>query len=117
EVEQRMRIGDRYKELLADLPHGAGTVTVREDCGSVWAQFTVLVPNRDKVIAQLNNAGIPTAVHYPRPIHQQPAYVQFAVEGATPVSEQLAQQVLSLPMHPDLDLVTQETIANALRSA
>lgn len=117
EVEQRIQIGDRYKALLANLPGGARTVTVREDRTSVWAQFTVVVPNRAEVVTTLKDAGIPTAIHYPRPIHQQPAYEQYAVLGETPVSEQLAQQVLSLPMHPDLDIETQDRIASTLRSA
>jgi Predicted pyridoxal phosphate-dependent enzyme apparently involved in regulation of cell wall biogenesis len=117
EIEQRIKIGARYQELLADLPGGARTVTVRPDRTSVWAQFTVMVPNRDQVSAALKAAGIPTAVHYPRPIHAQPAYQQFAVEGATPVSDELAQQVLSLPMHPDLDTDTQDFIVNTLRDA
>lgn len=117
EIEQRIKIGARYQELLANLPGGARTVTVRPDRTSVWAQFTVMVPNRDQVSAALKAAGIPTAVHYPRPIHAQPAYQQFAVEGATPVSDELAQQVLSLPMHPDLDTDTQDFIVNTLRDA
>ena len=59
-----------------------------------------MVPNREAVIAQLKEAGIPTAVHYPRPIHAQPAYEQYAEgAGATPVSDDLAARVMSLPMH------------------
>jgi UDP-2-acetamido-2-deoxy-ribo-hexuluronate aminotransferase len=117
-VEQRIKIGARYQQLLADLPGGARTVTVRPDRDSVWAQFTVMVPNREAVIARLKEAGIPTAVHYPRPIHAQPAYAQFcAGENETPVSDQLAARVMSLPMHPDLDDATQDTIIAALRAA
>lgn len=117
EVAERIRIGARYQELLADLPNGARTVTVRPDRTSVWAQFTVMVPDRDAVIAKLKEAGIPTAIHYPRPIHAQPAYAQYAEEGATPVSDELAAQVMSLPMHPDLDAATQDRIIDALRAA
>ena len=92
EIAQRIKIGARYQQLLADLPGGACTVTVRPDRDSVWAQFTVMVPNREAVIAQLKEAGIPTAVHYPRPIHAQPAYEQYAEgAGATPVSDDLAR--------------------------
>lgn len=118
EVEQRIKIGARYQQLLADLPSGASTVTVRPDRDSVWAQFTVLVDNREAVIAQLKEAGIPTAIHYPRPIHAQPAYAQYS-EGAnvTPVSDMLAARVMSLPMHPDLDEATQDQIVAALRKA
>ncbi|MPT38335.1 MAG: DegT/DnrJ/EryC1/StrS family aminotransferase [Achromobacter sp.] len=118
EVEQRIKIGARYQELLADLPGGARTVAVRPDRDSVWAQFTVMVPNREAVIASLKEAGIPTAIHYPRPIHAQPAYAEFVTaEGATPVSDTLAATVMSLPMHPDLDEATQDQIVAALRAA
>ncbi|CAP45170.1 lipopolysaccharides biosynthesis aminotransferase [Bordetella petrii] len=118
EIAQRIEIGARYSRLLADLPAGAGTVTVRPDRDSVWAQYTVMVPERDAVQAKLKEAGIPTAVHYPRPIHAQPAYAQFADgPGATPVSDMLAARVMSLPMHPDLDPATQDQIVAALRAA
>lgn len=117
EIEQRIRIGDRYKQLLADLPNNARTVVVGNDRTSVWAQFTVMVLNRDAVISQLKVVGIPTAIHYPHPIHQQPAYKQFAVNSTTPVSDQLAQQVMSLPMHADLDETTQDKIVRELRAA
>lgn len=91
-------------------------MTVRPDRDSVWAQFTVMVPNREQVIAKLKDAGIPTAVHYPRPIHAQPAYAHFAA-GDTPVSDALAATVMSLPMHPDLDAATQDQIVAALKQA
>jgi len=117
EVEQRVRIGARYTELLSRLPEGARTVAVRPDRDSVWAQYTVMVPNREAVQAALKEAGIPTAVHYPRPIHAQPAYTQYAVPGATPVSDELATRVMSLPMHPDLDAGTQDFIVDTLLRA
>ncbi|MFY2994319.1 DegT/DnrJ/EryC1/StrS family aminotransferase [Achromobacter xylosoxidans] len=115
EVEQRIRIGARYQALLADAT-GLRTVTVRPDRDSVWAQFTIIVPNRDAVIAALKAVDIPTAIHYPRPIHAQPAYSRYA-NGATPVSDTLARQVLSLPMHPDLDAATQDHIVRTVIAA
>ncbi|MFY1896632.1 DegT/DnrJ/EryC1/StrS family aminotransferase [Achromobacter xylosoxidans] len=115
EVEQRIRIGARYQALLADAT-GLRTVTVRPDRDSVWAQFTIIVPNRDAVIAALTAVDIPTAIHYPRPIHAQPAYSRYA-NGATPVSDTLAGQVLSLPMHPDLDAATQDHIVRTVIAA
>lgn len=117
ELAQRRSIGARYTELLADLPRGARTVTVRPDRDSVWAQYTLMVPDRDTVQARLKEAGIPTAIHYPRPIHQQPAYAQFAQLDGTPVSTRLAGEVISLPMHPDLDPATQDRIVQAVRQA
>ncbi|MGE8659818.1 MAG: DegT/DnrJ/EryC1/StrS family aminotransferase [Achromobacter sp.] len=115
EVEQRIRLGTRYQALLADAAN-VRTVTVRPDRDSVWAQFTIMVPDRPAMMAALKAADIPTAIHYPRPIHAQPAYSGYA-NGATPVSDMLAAQVLSLPMHPDLDDATQEQIARTVIAA
>jgi len=121
EIEQRIRIGARYLELLATSPafsSGQATpMTVRPDRSSVWAQCTVQVPARDKVIAKLTAAGIPTAVHYPCPIHQQPAYRQYGVGADLSISEKLAGQVLSLPMHPYLDEKQQARIVERLNDA
>jgi UDP-2-acetamido-2-deoxy-ribo-hexuluronate aminotransferase len=117
EVEQRARIGQRYLELLKVLSAGATTLSVATDCSSVWAQFTVLVPQRERIAQYLKEAGVPTAVHYPRPIHLQPAYAELASEGSFPVAESLAQRVLSLPMYPDLDVDTQDHIVKTLRAA
>ncbi|TKR56510.1 DegT/DnrJ/EryC1/StrS family aminotransferase [Allopusillimonas ginsengisoli] len=116
EVEQRIRIGNRYLAHLEDV-RDVQTVTVRDDRTSVWAQFTIMVPNRESIIEKLKAAGVPTAIHYPRPIHQQPAYARYAAEGETPVSEWLAGRVLSLPMHPDLDDQMQDEVIKALRAA
>jgi len=119
EVEQRIRIGVRYLDLLVASPAfssgKASTITVCADRTSVWAQFTVKVPKRDHVTAKLTAAGIPTAVHYPYPIHRQPAYRQYAVDADLRVSETLADQVLSLPMHPYLDEKQQIHIVETLR--
>ncbi|WP_343718651.1 DegT/DnrJ/EryC1/StrS family aminotransferase [Achromobacter dolens] len=115
EVEQRIRIGARYLAQLADAPN-VRTVAVRPGRDSVWAQFTIMVSDRDAVVAALKAADIPTAIHYPRPIHAQPAYSRYA-DGSTPVSEMLAGQVLSLPMHPDLDTATQDHIVRTVSQA
>ncbi|GAB2912849.1 DegT/DnrJ/EryC1/StrS family aminotransferase [Paralcaligenes ginsengisoli] len=116
ELDKRVEIGGRYKALLACMPNDARTVTVRSDRTCVWAQFTLITSNRDEIISRLKEANIPTAIHYPRPIHDQPAYIQYAVSNATPVSDELAQRVLSLPMHPDLDEATQDLIVKTLRA-
>jgi len=118
EIEQRIRIGARYLELLADAPlfaNGqANLPAVRPERSSVWAQFTVKVPKRESLSAKLNIAGIPTAIHYPCPIHQQPAYAQYATGVDLHVSEALARQALSLPMHPYLDADAQDYIVATL---
>ena len=116
ELQRRAKIGARYDALLADVTE-ANRVTVRPDRNSVYAQYTVVVPQRAAVQAALQAAGVPTAVHYPRPLHLQPAYAPFAPPGGCPVSEKLAQQVLSLPMSADLDAADQDRVVSALRLA
>ncbi|MBK1614704.1 aminotransferase DegT [Rubrivivax gelatinosus] len=113
ELERRATIGARYRELLA----GVEQVRVRPDRNSVYAQYTVLVDGREAVQAALKAAGVPTAVHYPVPLHHQPAYAAYAAPGACPVAARLAQRVLSLPMSADLSEADQDTVAAALRRA
>ncbi len=117
EIIARDRIAAIYGEGLA------GDVivpTVIEGATSVWAQYTIRLPagTRDAVSAALKAVGIPTAVYYPKPLHLQTAYRHFPVAGnGLPVSESIAEQVLSLPMHPYLDLPTQTRIIDEVRAA
>jgi dTDP-4-amino-4,6-dideoxygalactose transaminase len=87
---------------------------------SVWAQYTIrLAPGRrDALAAALKAQGIPTAIHYPKPVHKQEAYRKFPLaDGGLPVSERLAEEVISLPMHAYLDEPTQNRIIEAVRGA
>ena len=103
EIAERLRLGARYGQLLAPLQdRGLRLLTVRDDRNCVWAQYTVFVPEREAVQAALKAAGIPTAVHYPRPLHLQPAYAKFCCPDCCPVSVSAGQQVMSLPMSADL---------------
>ena len=118
EIAVRDRIAARYNALLGDLvivPEVPAGLT------SVWAQYTVRLPagcDRDGVAARLKSAGIPTAVYYPKPLHTQTAYRDYPRAGnGLPVSEQLSAEVLSLPMHPYLDELTQERIVAAVKNA
>jgi UDP-2-acetamido-2-deoxy-ribo-hexuluronate aminotransferase len=99
EVDARQRVGARYSRLLA----GAGCETpyIETHNTSVYAQYTIAVGDRDSLIARLGEAGIPTAVHYPVPLHRQPAFTGMPLP-AVPVSETAARRVVSLPMHPYL---------------
>lgn len=118
EVEQRLKLGARYQQSLSTLP--VQRLTVREDRNCVWAQFTVLLENaaqRDAVQAALSAEGVPTAIHYPRPIHLQPAYKQFAPRWSLEHSEQAANRVMSLPMSPDLSQLQQDVVIDSLRRA
>lgn len=117
EIGQRIDVAARYDELLADMPADATILANRPDRTNVRAQYTVSVPQRDKVQAALKSAGVPTAVHYPVPMHRQPAYGNLCCPECCPVSDAMAARVMSLPMSADLDTATQERVVNALMSA
>lgn len=99
EIEQRKEIGALYDELLCGK---VKTVSQRSDRTSVFAQYTVLVENREIIQGQLKALGIPTAVHYPIPLNEQPAYQDLCCPGCTPISHAISSKVMSLPMGPDL---------------
>ena len=113
ELERRAALGARYQQLLQAVEQ----VTVRPDRNSVFAQFTVMVDDRAAVQAALQAAGVPTAVHYPKPLHHQPAYAAHCCPDCCPVSTRLAQRVLSLPMSADLSEADQDRVVAALRAA
>ena len=113
ELQRRAEIGERYRELL----QGIEQVTVRPDRNSVWAQMTVMVDDRVAVQAHLKAAGVPTAVHYPRPLNLQPAYEAYCCAECCPHSSRAAARVMSLPMSADLSVVDQERVVAALREA
>ncbi len=116
EIQQRLTLGDRYQQLLADLP--LQRLAVRPDRDCVWAQFTVQVDHREAVIQHLKAAGIPTAIHYPRPLHRQAAYAdRCRVPAPLPHAESAATRVMSLPMSPDLTEAQQDEVVAALRLA
>ncbi|MCB1659894.1 MAG: DegT/DnrJ/EryC1/StrS family aminotransferase [Pseudomonadales bacterium] len=115
EVEQRAQLGARYSQLLADKVR---TPVIPQDYQSVYAQFTVEVEQREKVVAYLQANGIPSAIHYPIPLHLQPAFANLGLsEGTFPVAEAAAQRVMSLPMYPDLSVSDQDKVVGALIKA
>jgi len=117
EIEQRIAAGERYRQLLDGVP-SVQQLAVRSDRDCVWGQFTVQVANREVVLEKLKDAGVPTAVHYPIPLHHQPAYRdRYRVSGSLNHSESVAKRVFSLPMHPYLDLATQTRISMAVEAA
>lgn len=114
EVERRIAIGQRYLDRLAGI-NSVQLPVVRPDRTCVWAQFTIQVSDRDAVVAALKEQGIPTAVHYPIPLHLQPAYAPLSrVVGTLANAEAVSDRVLSLPMHPYLSEETQDRIIAAL---
>jgi dTDP-4-amino-4,6-dideoxygalactose transaminase len=116
EVESRQMVAARY---AATLGNRVITPTVPNDCVSVWAQYTIRIADgrRDQVAAKLKASGVPTAIYYPKPLHQQTAYRHFPAGGTTSVSDRLSQEVLSLPMHPYLEIGMQERIVDAIINA
>jgi len=115
EVASRALIGARYAELLRS---HVVTPRVAPENRSVFAQYTIQVAGRAAVQEKLALRGVPTAVHYPVPLHLQPAFARLGLgEGSFPVSEAASARVMSLPMHPYLSEDAQGYIADALRAA
>lgn len=114
EVEQRMRIGARYNKLLLGKNE---VVKQRNDRTSVFAQYTVFAENRDALQLALSCNDIPTAVHYPIPLNEQPAYRHLCHSVCTPIAQTLSMKVMSLPMSPYLSEKDQETIVRVFEQA
>ncbi len=124
ELQRRSELGARYHALLGGIvseprleePHSLELLAVRPGRDCVWAQYTVFVEQREAVQAELKACGVPTAVHYPRPLPLQPAYAAFA--GADrPHAAVAARRVLSLPISADLRDDQQDRVVDALRAA
>jgi dTDP-4-amino-4,6-dideoxygalactose transaminase len=115
EIEARNRVARRYNEALA----GAAIVPeVPAGYGSVWAQYTIRVGDRDGLAKALQARGVPSAIYYPKPLHRQMAYRHFPVAGnGLPVTEKLSAEVISLPMHAYLDEASQDRVIAAVREA
>jgi dTDP-4-amino-4,6-dideoxygalactose transaminase len=117
EILARERVARRYSASLADV---ATIPRLASGSSSVWAQYTIRLASgrRDGLAAALKVQGIPTAIHYPVPLHRQQPYQRFPIAlGGAPVSERLAEEVISLPMHAYLDESTQDRIIEATRRA
>jgi dTDP-4-amino-4,6-dideoxygalactose transaminase len=115
ELEAREELAARYDAQLSQV-----VTTPAREAGkaSAWAQYSILVDNRDQVVAALGEAGIPSAVYYPVPMHLQPAYAKYGDgEGSLPVSEALCHRIMSLPMHPYMDEATTDRVCAALLEA
>jgi len=117
EIAARDKVASRYFDAL----HNIVTVPrVADGNTSVWAQYTIRLPRggREAFADSLKAQGIPTAIYYPRSMHQQTAYKNYpTVEGGLPVSEQLSSDAISLPMHAYLDQAAQDRVIKAVRDA
>ena len=117
EIVMRERIARRYNAALSDV---VGVPHLSNEDACVWAQYTIRVSGgrRDALSEALRGQGIPTAQYYPTPCHRQGAYRDYPVaDGGLPVTDKLAGEVISLPMHAYLDEPTQDRIVGAVRRA
>jgi len=117
ELARRQALAERYGRLILASGAPVQLLAVRPDRDCVWAQYTVLVKHRKVVQAALQAAGIPSAVHYPKPLHHQPAYAAGCHADSHPYSICASQRVLSLPMSADLSEADQDRVVAALAQA
>jgi len=114
EVQARQKIGERYSDGLFTCK--LITPYVKADRTSVYAQYSVRVKEREKITSALSEKGIPTAVHYPMPLHLQEAFSELGYKkGDFPISEKVSEEIMSLPMSPYLSEEQQDFIVNALK--
>ena len=114
EIERRVDLGQRYLDLLQGI-NSIGLPVVRPGNTCVWAQFTIRVDDREAVVAALAEKGIPTAIHYPIPLHLQTAYAKLCrISGSMTHAEAAARSVMSLPFHAYLSEETQVRVVNGL---
>jgi dTDP-4-amino-4,6-dideoxygalactose transaminase len=117
EVEKRHWVADQYNKRLSG---AVITPALAHGFTSSYAQYTIRLESeeqRNKVMAHMKEAGIPTVVYYPKPMHAQTAFAGMANAEDYPVAEAACKRVMSLPMHPYLDEETIDTICNALLTA
>lgn len=121
EVQRRWEIGARYTSLFNSAQRSTfpiQTPVIADDNTHVYGQYTIRVQNRDAVGEYLKNAGIPVAIHYPKCLHEQPAFAFCGYRrGDFPESEKASREVLSLPMHPYLNDETIDHIVNTVIEA
>jgi UDP-2-acetamido-2-deoxy-ribo-hexuluronate aminotransferase len=103
DIAKRQKIAKKYTEQLITHHSSLITPVVKSDRTSTCAQYSIRVQNRDEFQARLKEAGIPTAVHYPMPLHLQEAFEYLGYKkGDFPVAEKISQEIMSLPMNPYL---------------
>ena len=101
EIKMREKNAKIYDELFdkADIKR----ISVRENRQSVYAQYTIFIEDRERVIKNLEEENIPYAIYYPKPLNTQKPYKEFGSPENTPTSSRISKQVLSLPFGPDID--------------
>jgi dTDP-4-amino-4,6-dideoxygalactose transaminase len=112
---KRRQIADAYREQLTH--RSIVATSVHEHAEAVWHLFVVRVADRERLQSLLKEEGIATGIHYPVPLHLQPAYEHRRAEFELPTTERAAQEVLSLPMYPELSQEQIEAVCNAVTAA
>ena len=112
ELVLRSKVANRYNQLLDQY---CQVPKLMNECTSAWAQYTLIIQDRDKLQLALKMANIPSAIYYPIPLSSQLGYLKYPkVKSGTKVSDMLSQKVLSLPMHPYLNSSIQKSIAEVI---
>ncbi|MEN0058785.1 MAG: DegT/DnrJ/EryC1/StrS family aminotransferase [Bdellovibrio sp.] len=120
EVEQRQHLGARYNDAFASIKaEGFSAPHVDSACQSVWAQYTITVQDRAGFQKKMTEAGVPTSIHYPRIMPDQPWYKEHTANPhqELPVARWAAEHVISLPIYPDMDEATQDKVIAAVKGA
>jgi UDP-2-acetamido-2-deoxy-ribo-hexuluronate aminotransferase len=115
DLKKRQEVAKKYTNQLNTQDSTFSTPEIKEDRTSAWAQYSIRVKNRDKLQAKLKESGIPTAVHYPKPLHLQECFAYLGYkEGDFPICEKISKEIMSLPMNPDLSYDEIEYICRKL---
>lgn len=120
ELEQRQRVADRYNDAFSSIKtEGFSTPFVESHNNSAWAQYTLIVKDRTGFQKKMQEAGVPTSIHYPRIMPDQPWYKEHTADpkAELPIARWAAEHVISLPMYPDMDKTTQDKIIDAVKGA
>ncbi|MEE2996015.1 MAG: DegT/DnrJ/EryC1/StrS aminotransferase family protein [Pseudomonadota bacterium] len=114
ELDARRQVAEMYSARLS----GNVTTPLADNMSqSAWAQYAILLDDRDTLAGKLKESGVPTAIYYPKPMHLQSAYLQYGDgEGSLPISETLSERILCLPMHPYLDEAVIDDICSRINA-
>ena len=114
DIQNRQKVAEQYNTHLSNFTN---TPQILFENTSVWAQYSIRVPNREKVQSLLTEKGIPTAVHYPQPLHLQECFEYLKYQkGDFPIAERVSDEIMSLPMNPYLTNEEIDYISSTLKS-
>lgn len=116
EIKARQSIANKFNTAFSEMK-GITTPAVKSDRDSVWAQYTIRSSERDNLQKRLTELGVPTSVHYPRIMPDQPAYTKTAPTWDLSLARKAADEVLSLPLYPDMPTEVQDAIVERVKKA